>query len=54
MAAPQPYSGLKRIAVNKSMSQVLKALEADNPGILIHIGSTTLVEACPHPADSET
>ena len=35
------------------MSQVLEALEADNPGILTHIGSTTLVEACPHPANSE-
>ena len=53
MAAPQPYSVLKRIAVNNSMSQVLKALEADNPGILTHIGSATLVEACPHPANSE-
>ena len=52
MAAPQPYSVLKRIAVNNSISQVLKALEADNPGILTHIGSATLVEACPHPADS--
>ena len=53
MAAPQPYSVLKRIAVNHPISQVLKALEADNPGILTHIGSVTLVEACPHPADSE-
>jgi hypothetical protein len=53
MATPQPYSVLKRIAVNKTMSQVLKALEADNPGILTHIGSATLVEACPHPDDSE-
>ena len=53
MAAPQPYSVLKRIAGNKSMSQVHKTPEADNPGILTHIGSATLVETCPHPADSE-
>jgi len=51
LAAKQPYSILKKLALNQTIPDILMAMENDNPGILTRIGSVGLMEACPHPTD---
>ena len=51
LAAKQPYSILKKLALNQSIPDILIAMDIDNPGILTRIGSVGLMEACPHPKD---
>ena len=51
LAAKQPYSILKKLSLNQTIPDILMAMDIDNPGILTHIGSVGLMEACPHPLD---
>ena len=51
LAAKQPYSILKKLALYQTIPDILTAFDKDNLGILTRIGSVGLMEACPHPTD---
>ena len=51
LAAKQPYSILKKLALNQTIPDILMAMDTGNPVIVTRIGSVGLMEACPHPTD---